>query len=111
MSIQDGADFLDEMIGEATARNPDFPALLAAAEGRRAALRTLAMVREHLDLSQTQVAARMHTSQSALARLEAPGADTKMSTFERFAAALGFRVQYRLVPADGTDHPAIVVEA
>ena len=42
-------------------------------------------------MSQTQVAARMGTSQSAVARFEAgAGAgDVRLSTLERYAAAIG----------------------
>lgn len=103
-------DFLDEMVEQFTAENPEFPALLDAAQRRRAALRALADERRQRNLSQTSVAAAMQTSQSALARLET-AADTKMSTFERYAAALGFRVEYHLVPADqAADRPAAVID-
>ena len=52
--------------------------------------------REKLGLSQTVVAARMGTSQSAVARLEAGEIDAKLSTVERFAAALGQKVEWRV---------------
>lgn len=94
------ADALDEMISEFSAENTDFPALLAAAERRRDLLRTLAERRREKDLSQTLVAAAMRTSQPALARLETTAADAKLSTVERFAGALGYAVEYRLVPVD-----------
>jgi predicted transcriptional regulator len=45
--------------------------------------------RESLGLSQTVVAARMHTSQSAVARLESAEIDARLSTVERSAAAVG----------------------
>lgn len=41
----------------------------------------------------------MRTSQPTLARLETTAADTKLSTVERFAGALGYNVEYHLVPA------------
>jgi predicted transcriptional regulator len=50
-------------------------------------------------LSQTVIAARMRTSQSAVARLESGEVDTKLSTVERFAAALGQRVEWRIAKA------------
>ena len=99
--MSEDRDFLNELIEERTARNPEFPALVAAAERRRELIRELARARKAQDLSQTAVAAAMHTSQSALARLENSAADTKLSTVERYAAALGFQVEYRLVPAPG----------
>lgn len=52
--------------------------------------------RRALGLTQAEVAARMGTSQSAVARLEAQGADTRLSTIERYAAALGCRLAWRL---------------
>jgi len=48
----------------------------------------LAARRRERGLSQTEVAARMGTSQSAVARLEAGRCDARMSTLERYAAAL-----------------------
>jgi len=95
----DEPDALDEMIAEFTEANPDFPRLLFAAERRRALLRALAEQRKRRHLSQTRVAAAMHTSQPTLARLETTAADTKLSTVERFASALGYSVEYHLVPA------------
>jgi hypothetical protein len=92
-------DALDEMIAEFTQANPAFPQLLAAAERRRALLRTLAERRKHERLSQTRVAAAMGTSQPTLARLETTAADAKLSTVERFAGALGYSLEYHLVPA------------
>ncbi len=93
-------DFLDEVIEERTGRNPEFPSLVEAAERRRELLRRLAREREERSLSQTALAAAMNTSQSAVARLENSATDTKLSTLERFAAALGYRVEYRLVRQD-----------
>ena len=72
-------DFLDEIIAERTARNPDFPALLAAAADRRRLLRELAQTRVAVGLTQTEVAARMGTAQSAVARLESGASDAKLS--------------------------------
>jgi DNA-binding transcriptional regulator YiaG len=97
--VQQEPDALDEMIVEFTETNPDFPQLLLAAERRRTLLRTLAEQRKRYNLSQTHVAAVMHTSQPTLARLETTAADTKLSTVERFADALGYSVEYHLVPA------------
>jgi len=51
--------------------------------------------REAAGLSQTEVAARMGTSQSAVARLESASADARMSTLERYAAAVGAQLEWR----------------
>ena len=92
-------DFLDEIVGERTEHNPNFPDLVEAALRRRELLRELAARRDKLGLSQTAVAARMGTSQSAVARLEAGEVDAKLSTVERFAAALGQKVEWRVAKA------------
>ncbi len=52
--------------------------------------------RQAARLSQTQVAARMGTSQSAVARLEAGEADVRASTLERYAAAIGSQISWQL---------------
>lgn len=51
--------------------------------------------RRELGLSQTEVAALMRTSQSAVARLEAGNADVRLSTLERYAAALQQHLDWR----------------
>jgi predicted transcriptional regulator len=56
----------------------------------------MARKRRELGLSQTEVAARMGTSQSAAARLESGDADVRLSTLERYAAALGWKLQLSL---------------
>jgi predicted transcriptional regulator len=55
--------------------------------------------RRRLGLSQTAVAARMGTSQSAVARLEAGGTDLRLSTLARYVAALDTTVSYA-IPED-----------
>src|SRR5947209_9059301 len=81
-------DFLAEIIDERTRSNPAFLRLVAEAEARRKLARRLAALREKRSLSQTVVAARMGTSASVVSKLEA-GGDVKMSTFQRYCAAIG----------------------
>jgi len=92
-------DFLEEIISERSARNPNFPALVQAAAERRELLRALAKEREASGFTQTEVAAAMGTSQSQIARLESANIDAKLSTVEKLAAVLGKRVEWRLVDA------------
>jgi len=101
-------DFLDEVIAESTAANPNFPQLMAQARRNRELLSTLATQRKRNKVSQTRVAAAMGTSQSAVSALEKTAADAKISTIEKYAGALGFAVQYHLV-ALSEDEPAVVV--
>jgi len=65
------------------------------AEERGRLVRDLAAQRQAAGLSQTEVAARMGTSQSAVARLESGSADVRASTLERYAAALGTEITWR----------------
>ncbi|CAN5855144.1 helix-turn-helix transcriptional regulator [soil metagenome] len=75
---------------------PVFPGFRQMAESRRELLATLVDRRRTLGLSQTEVAARMRTSQSAVARIEGRPGDLRVSTLERYAAALGQRIDWRL---------------
>lgn len=63
---------------------------------RRELVRHLEQRRITLGLTQTEVAARMGTSQSAVARLESGEADIRLSTLERYAAALGQSLEWNL---------------
>jgi ribosome-binding protein aMBF1 (putative translation factor) len=79
-------------------------ALRRMTEERRRLVGELTAARRSAGLSQTEIAARMGTSQSAVARLESGEADLRASTLERYAAALGGQISWRLRgddPADG----------
>jgi ribosome-binding protein aMBF1 (putative translation factor) len=70
-------------------------ALHRMAEQRGQLVRGLAAQRQAAGLSQTEVAAKMGTSQSAVARLESGTADVRASTLERYAAAIGTEITWR----------------
>ena len=70
-------------------------ALRRMAEQRGRLVRELAEQRQAAGLSQTEVAAKMGTSQSAVARLESGTADVRASTLERYAAAIGTEITWR----------------
>jgi DNA-binding XRE family transcriptional regulator len=82
-------DFLEEIVEERSRLNAEFPATVDAALKTRLLLRDLAERRRRSGLSQTVVAARMGTSQSALARLESGETDPRITTVERYARAIG----------------------
>ncbi|HVC15054.1 MAG TPA: helix-turn-helix domain-containing protein [Acidimicrobiales bacterium] len=85
---------------------PMLPGFREMAARRRALAEDLLSRRISLGLTQTQVAARMGTSQSAVARVEAGSSDVRLSTIERYAAAVGHVVEWSLgEPRDG-DEPA-----
>ncbi len=78
-------------------------ARMAGERGRL--VRELAGRRQAAGLSQTEIAARMGTSQSAVARLESGTADVRASTLERYAAAVGGQITWKLShPEEGTGH-------
>jgi predicted transcriptional regulator len=74
---------------------PMLPGFKDIAERRRLA-GSLTDRRIALGLSQTEVAARMGTSQSSVARLESGALDVRLSTLERYAAAVGQRLAFNL---------------
>jgi predicted transcriptional regulator len=90
-------DFLDEVIAESTQENPEFPSLMEEARQRRALLSTLADIRGRSHISQSTVAKRTKTSQSAIARLETGTIDPRLSTLQRYAASVGKRIEWTLV--------------
>ena len=82
-------------------RESVFPGFRELSARRHALSDELAERRRLLGLSQTQVAARMGTSQSAVARIETGGSDVLLSTVDRYAAALGRQLEWRLTDLPG----------
>jgi len=85
-------DDLSRYIVERDEREPGFEALVEAASRRQAFARQMAAKRKERGLSQTQIAAAMSTSASIVSRLES-GADVKISTLEKYIAALGLELE------------------
>ena len=104
-----GRDFLDEVIAERTAQSPVFPDLVEAAVRRRELLSALAGERRKDARSQTAIAAAMQSSQSSVARLESSATDARISTIDRYAHALGYKVQYHLIPEADAPDPSVVI--
>ncbi|MHB1986417.1 MAG: helix-turn-helix domain-containing protein [Acidimicrobiales bacterium] len=86
----------DDQTSDERRHRPVFPGFKEIAERRQAFVGGLVAQRVALGLTQTQVAARMGTSQSAVARLESGEADIRISTLERYAAALERSLEWRL---------------
>lgn len=95
--MNDTPDFLDELIAEGEANDPSFAARVDAAVRRREFLRALGRLRDARGISQQTVAERMRTQQPAVARLERGESDPKLSTIERYAAALGMEIDICLI--------------
>jgi transcriptional regulator with XRE-family HTH domain len=75
---------------------PVFGGFREMSERRQELASDLVAARLKAGLSQTEVAARMGTSQSAVARLESGDADIRLSTLERYATALGRQLGWSL---------------
>ncbi|HEY2949507.1 MAG TPA: helix-turn-helix domain-containing protein [Micromonosporaceae bacterium] len=84
---------------------PVLPGFRELAQRRQRALADLVAQRRAAGLSQADVAARMGTSQPAVARLEAGNVDVRLSTLERYAAAVGGRLHLRLAHPAGEARP------
>jgi ATP-dependent protease ClpP protease subunit/transcriptional regulator with XRE-family HTH domain len=81
-------------------------ALRRMAAERVGLMRDLVGRRKAMGLSQTEVAASMGTSQSAVARLEAGATDVRASTLERYAAAVGSQITWdHATPAISPESP------
>lgn len=80
-----------------------FPGFAEVTDDLAAVVSLLVARRLRHGLSQTEVAARMRTSQSAVARLESGRVDVRMSTLQRYAAAVGQTLQVGLVDHDRRD--------
>ncbi len=100
-----------------TPGSPDVAALPVLPGFREMALRRMSDERKRLvadlttqrrsaGLSQTEVAARMGTSQSAVARLESGDADVRVSTLERYAAAIGSQLAWQARAQPSGPEPA-----
>ncbi|MDQ2728069.1 MAG: helix-turn-helix domain-containing protein [Actinomycetota bacterium] len=81
---------------------PVFPGMDEVAERRQALRAALVAHRVAQGLSQTEVAAGMRTSQSSVARFEVSAGDLRLSTLERYAAAVGQRLDWSLEAPDAT---------
>lgn len=77
-------------------RRSVFPGFADIQTRRQEMIDELVAARKLRGVSQTEVARRMGTSQSAVARLESSSADLRLSTLERYAAALDLRLEWRL---------------
>jgi predicted transcriptional regulator len=81
-------------------RRSSFPGLEGLSASRNGLIEELVRARQESALSQTEIAARMGTSQSAVARLESGALDVRLSTVERYAAALGRTVDWQIRPSE-----------
>ena len=94
-------DDLDQLIDDLAEDDPAVTLRVAAALERRELARQLAERRRGAGLTQAELARRMGTSQGQITRFES-GADTRLSTVARYAAAVGVRLHWSLQPVERT---------
>lgn len=80
------------------ADNPDFRAEYEKIDAEFAVIEALVKARTEAGLTQTEVARRIGTTQSAIARLEGGGTSPSLATLRRYAEATGTKLQVSLVP-------------
>jgi len=78
--------------------NPEFKAEYEKADAEFALIEALVSARTKAKLSQAELARRIGTTQSAIARLEGGGVSPSLSTLKRYADATGSRLHIELVP-------------
>ncbi|MBF0137679.1 MAG: helix-turn-helix domain-containing protein [Magnetococcus sp. DMHC-1] len=78
-------------------KNPQYMEEYTALEGEFSLARELIQARVDAGLSQQEIAERMGTSQPTVARLES-GHKPSLKSLERYAKAVGMKVQIHLVP-------------
>jgi len=79
-------------------RDPDYIAAYDSLEDEFALASALIAARTKAGLTQAQLAARMHTTQAVIARLEGGQAKPTTRTLERFATATGMRLRISFEP-------------
>lgn len=86
-------EFLDKLLDR-----PEVKAEYDKLAPEYAPVREMIQARKHARLTQEQVAERMGTTKSVVARLESARHKPSMRSVERYAAATGHRIEWRLVP-------------
>jgi predicted transcriptional regulator len=76
--------------------NPEFKAEYKKADAEFAIVEALIKARTKARLSQAELAKRIGTTQSAIARLEGGGVSPSLSTLRRYAEATGSRLHIEL---------------
>ncbi len=82
-------------------KNPVFRAAYEALEEEFALASQIIGARAYANISQAELAERMGTSQSAIARLESGRSKPSTSTLEKLAAATGTKLRVHFEPVSG----------
>ncbi len=78
---------------------PEFRAEYEQADAEFAVIEALVKARIDAGLTQTELAKRIGTTQSAVARLEGGGTSPSLATLRRYAEATGTKLQVSLIAA------------
>jgi len=93
--FDDDFDELDQFVAERYG-NPEFRGAYEDAGHRAAVLRRITQHRHEAKLTQSDVAERMGTTQSAISEIEGGASDPRLSTLFRYCRAVDLRMQLRL---------------
>ena len=88
---------LDEVFRKAE-RSPGWRAAYAATDRKVGLAVALAEMRERAQMTQKQLADKVHTTQSVISRIERGGQNVTMDTVGKIAHAIGCELQLRLKP-------------
>lgn len=102
LAVQDERDELDDVLDERM-HDENFRAAYEDAEHRHELLRGLFAARKLAQLTQSDVAAVMRTTQSAVSDLEGGGSDARLTTLQRYARSVGGHLDVRFV--SGSERP------
>lgn len=79
---------------------PGFAEAYAEADDDYALIEALVAARSRAKLSQSELAEKLGTTQSSVARLEGGGVTPTLRTLRRYAAATGMRLKLELIAED-----------
>ncbi|CDZ48470.1 helix-turn-helix domain-containing protein [Neorhizobium galegae] len=80
--------------------NPEFREEYEKADAEFRLVEELVRARTKANLSQAELANKIGTTQSAIARLEGGGVSPSLSTLRRYAEATGSKLEINLVPTE-----------
>lgn len=81
-------------------RDPEFRREYERADEEFTLIEALIRARTAANLTQTELAERLGTSQSAVARMEGGGVSPSVATLRRYAKATGTRLKIEFVPVE-----------
>jgi DNA-binding XRE family transcriptional regulator len=92
-------DDLDRLMAEIEATRPGFREACEDVRAAHAVIDGLLAERRALGLTQTEVGRRMEVTQPTVSQFESEPSDPRLSTLQRYARALGGRIEIRFVAA------------